>query len=129
MAPAPALMGTALLLSHLLTRALAERPSATSDAPAWFEAVAHLVRSKLQVRRLAYGVCRLSRGRGLLLAIGCSCLLELLAQAQLGLLGGDMVARCSLLLRAGGGGFSAQGLAAGSCRSAVCSVGQRQPNC
>ncbi|PRW44890.1 apoptotic chromatin condensation inducer in the nucleus-like isoform X1 [Chlorella sorokiniana] len=47
-APAPALLGTALLLSHLLTRALAERPFATSDAPAWFEAVARLVRSKLQ---------------------------------------------------------------------------------
>lgn len=49
-APAPALMGTALLLSHLLTRALAERPFAASDAPAWFESVARLVRSKLQVR-------------------------------------------------------------------------------
>ena len=48
-APAPALMGTALLLSHLLTRALAERPFAASDAPAWFEATARLMRSKLQV--------------------------------------------------------------------------------
>lgn len=48
-APAPAVMATALLLSHLLTRALAERPFAASDAPAWFEATARLVRAKLQV--------------------------------------------------------------------------------
>ncbi|KAI3436380.1 hypothetical protein D9Q98_002434 [Chlorella vulgaris] len=46
--PTTALMGTALLLSHLITRALAERPSATSDAPAWFEATASLARSSLQ---------------------------------------------------------------------------------
>ncbi|KAI7840808.1 hypothetical protein COHA_005454 [Chlorella ohadii] len=52
-APAPTLMGTALLLSHLLTRALAERPFAASDAPAWFEAVARLVRSKLQAAAAA----------------------------------------------------------------------------
>ncbi|KAL4855431.1 Reticulocyte-binding protein 2 a [Chlorella vulgaris] len=46
--PTTALMGTALLLSHLITRALAERPSATSDAPAWFETTASLARSSLQ---------------------------------------------------------------------------------
>lgn len=45
--PAPSLLGTALLLSHLLSRALAERPFATSDAPAWFEATARMVRGKL----------------------------------------------------------------------------------
>lgn len=55
--PAPAVMATALLLSHLLSRALAERPFAASDAPAWFEATARLVRAKLQVRRHARGCC------------------------------------------------------------------------
>ncbi|KAL4448648.1 hypothetical protein ABPG75_005867 [Micractinium tetrahymenae] len=42
-----ALLGSALLLSHLLCRALAERPFAASDAPAWFEATARMARSKL----------------------------------------------------------------------------------
>lgn len=41
------LLGSALLLSHLLCRALAERPFATSDAPAWFEATARMARAKL----------------------------------------------------------------------------------
>ncbi|PSC67518.1 hypothetical protein C2E20_8825 isoform B [Micractinium conductrix] len=43
-----ALMSAALLLSHLLSRALAERPWGTSDAPAWFEATAAVVRTKLR---------------------------------------------------------------------------------
>lgn len=42
-----ALLGSALLLSHLLCRALAERPFAASDAPAWFEATARMARAKL----------------------------------------------------------------------------------
>ena len=41
-------MSAALLLSHLLSRALAERPWGTSDAPAWFEATAAVVRTKLR---------------------------------------------------------------------------------
>ncbi len=41
------LLGAALLLSHLLCRALAERPFASSDAPAWFEATARMARAKL----------------------------------------------------------------------------------
>ena len=42
-------MAAAVLLSHLLSRALAERPFNASDAPAWFETAAQLARAKLQV--------------------------------------------------------------------------------
>lgn len=58
--PAASVMSAALLLSHLLTRALAERPFATSDAPAWFEGTARVARTKLQV-----GGQQGVRGRGL----------------------------------------------------------------
>ena len=117
-APAPALMGTALLLSHLLTRALAERPFAASDAPAWFEAVARLVRSKLQV-------CRLwGEMRGVPVAhFGCCWLLVHMSAAC------RMIAPAVLHLCAGGGGSSSKGLAAGSCCPAICGAGQRQPSC
>lgn len=112
-------MGTALLLSHLLTRALAERPFAASDAPAWFEAVARLVRSKLQVRRLG-----VEMGGVPVAHFGCCWLLVLMSAAC------HMIAPPAWLhLCAGGGGSSSQGLAAGSRCAAVCGAGQRQPSC
>lgn len=49
LAAAPPFLGTALVLSHLLERALHERPARSSDAPAWFEAAAALIRECLQV--------------------------------------------------------------------------------
>ncbi len=112
-------MGTALLLSHLLTRTLAERPFAASDAPAWFEAVARLVRSKLQVCRLwgEMGVVPVAR-------FGCCWVLVHMSAAC------HMIAPAVWLhLCAGGGGCSSQGLAAGSGHPAICRAGQRQPSC
>ena len=49
-APRP-LLPTALLCAHLLDRALYERPAGVSDAPAWFEATAALIRECLKVRQ------------------------------------------------------------------------------
>ena len=53
LAPSSSALGVAVLLSHLLSRALAERPFNSSDAPAWFEATAKLARRKLQARIFA----------------------------------------------------------------------------
>jgi hypothetical protein len=49
LAAAPASIGAALELAHFLDRALYDRPIRTSDAPAWFEAAAALVREQLRV--------------------------------------------------------------------------------
>ncbi len=43
------LIGGALVLAHLLDRMLGDRPARVSDAPAWFEAAASLVRLQLRV--------------------------------------------------------------------------------
>ena len=61
-APASSVLGAAVLLSHLLSRALAERPFNSSDAPAWFEATAKLARRKLQARTFARMHTLLLRG-------------------------------------------------------------------
>lgn len=52
-APLGRLLGGALVLAHLLGRMLHTRPAKTSDAPAWFEGAAELMRRRL--RELAAG--------------------------------------------------------------------------
>lgn len=49
LAAAPKALGAALELAHFLARALHDRPAKSSDAPAWFEACASLVRQQLTV--------------------------------------------------------------------------------
>ena len=45
---APPHLGAILVLAHFLDRTLALRPARQSDAPAWFESAAALVRRELQ---------------------------------------------------------------------------------
>lgn len=112
-------MGTALLLSHLLSRALAERPFAASDAPAWFEATARLVRSKLKART----------GWGGLLVPWLSREIVTLLVAVLPQSSGALLQHLCILqmLCAGSGQPRRQGLAAAACRNNLSGVGHEQP--
>ena len=47
-AEAPPHLGAILTLAHFLDRSLDQRPARQSDAPAWFEAAAALVRNELR---------------------------------------------------------------------------------